>query len=480
MGDRLLALVGPLCALRAEEQGAPVRVYRAPPGLDAVQAVWWRDTVLWDEAVDEAERPAYLLLLGDFDGASLELQQVLAAEGFPGRLTFSSDAGYEAYVDKVLRWSRAPAPIRKARALLFTAHDGTAATTVGYQALMAPCLGSLRRRQEDGGLCAEQPAEVGSSSSWSAQQLLAHAATADASVLFTMSHGLGAPRGGWGSLQEQRARQGAMSLGREGVLEASALATAPFVPGGLWFFLACFGAGTPSRSVYHPWLSRLREAGEYPGRLDRLMASLPREGAPPFVAALPQAVLANPQGPLAVIGHVDLAWTYSFQEMGRAARDRPSRFLGMLSGLVEGSRAGVGLSALLRSFVMANTELTTLYEQEELARQSGQASPVDAVALAHLWMLRHDLSGYVLLGDPAVRLPLTRSVAQAVPPSPLTSRAPVPAEDMARAVLAMLGGGESESALALRVGVPLERLQQWRRAYTEAGLAALMALRSRG
>jgi hypothetical protein len=210
------------------------------------------------------------------------------------------------------------------------------------------------------------------------------------------------------------------------------------------------------------------------------MASLPREGAPPFVAALPQAALANPQGPLAVIGHVDLAWTYSFQEMGRAARDRPSRFLGLLSSLVEGSRVGVGLSALLRSFVMANTELTTLYEQEELARQSGRSSPVDAVALAHLWMLRHDLAGYVLLGDPAVRLPLSRSEARAVTPGPSTSRAPVPVEDMVRAVLDMLRGGESEHALALRVGVPLERLRQWRRAYTEAGLAALRALRSRG
>jgi hypothetical protein len=478
-GDRLLALIEPLCRLRAEEQGAPARVYRAPPGLDGVGAARWKDTVLCNEEESETEQPAYLLLLGDFDHVSLELQQVLAASGFAGRLAFSSEAGYEAYVDKVLRWSRSPSPARRARTLLFTAHDGTPATTVGYQALMAPSLRSLRRKQEEGSLSAEPPAELGEPAAWSMQQLLAQVASPQPSVLFTMSHGLGAPRRGWSSVEEQHLRQGAMSLGLEGTLEASALANTPFLPGGLWFFLACFGAGTPSRSVYSPWLARLREAGEYSGRLERLLASLPREGERPFVAALPQAALANPHGPLAVMGHVDLAWTYSFQEMGRAARDRPSRFLGLLSSLVEGSRAGVGLSALLRAFNVANTELTTLYDQEEFARHAGRDSPVDSVELAHLWMLRHDLAGYILLGDPAVRLPLTRPEAM---PS-LSPRERIPAamalssaEVMAEAVLGMLSGRASESDLARRVGVPQEELRRWRQAYMAAGLKALAEL----
>jgi hypothetical protein len=483
LGDRLLALIEPLCRLRAEEQGAPARVYRAPPGLDGVQAARWKDTVLCNEDEFETEQPAYLLILGDFEHVSLELQQVLGSGGFAGRLAFSSEAGYEAYVDKVLRWNRSPSPARRARTLLFTAHDGTPATTVGYQALMAPSLRSLRKKQEEGSLSAELPAELGEPAAWSVQQLLTQVASPHPSVLFTMSHGLGAPRRGWKSVEEQRARQGAMSLGMEGTLEASALATTPFLPGGLWFFLACFGAGTPARSVYYPWLARLREAGEYPGQLERLLAALPREGERPFVAALPQAALANPHGPLAVMGHVDMAWTYSFLDMGRSARDRPSRFLGLLSALVEGSRAGVGLSALLRSFNVANTELTTLYDQEEFARQAGRGSPVDSVELAHLWMLRHDLAGYILLGDPAVRLPLTRPDAM-----PSLSRqertqsviAPSSAEGMAEAVLVMLSGRESESDMARRVGVPLEELSRWRKAYMEAGLKALAKLRSPG
>ena len=498
LGDRLLALIEPLRRLREEEQGAPARIYRVKPGMDWLQAAQWRDTVLCNEAEPESEQPAYLLLLGDFDQVSVELQQVIGSDGFAGRLVFPSEAGYEAYVDKVLRWSRSPPPARQGRALLFTAHDGTAATTVGYQALMAPSLESLREMKKVGGLSAELLAEVGEPADWSAQKLLAQAASAQPSVLFTMSHGMGPPRSGWRSVEEQRARQGAMSLGREGVLEASDLASIPFLPGGLWFFLACFGAGTPSRSAFYPWLSQLRQAAQYPGRLDRVLAALPREGERPFVAALPQAVLANPQGPLAVMGHVDLAWTYSFQDLGRVARNRPSRFQGLLRTLVEGRRAGVGLRDLMSSFTGANTELTTLYDYEESARLAGRDSPVDSTRRAHLWMLRQDLAGYILLGDPAVRLPLAQ--AEAAPTLALQARPSLSAaadlsvsqlvtpgagslhssEAMAEAVLVLLSGEESEQTIASRVGVTRAELRRWRKVYTEAGVKALAALRSPG
>ncbi len=481
LGDRLLALIEPLRRLREEEQGAPARVYRVRPDLDDAQAAQWKNAVLCDEARLEAEQPRYLLVLGDFHQVSFELQRALGSDRFTGRLAFPSEEGYTAYVDKVLRWSRSPSPHPRARALLFTAHDGTAATAVGYQALMAPSLQSLRELHEMGELSAEFIAELGEPADWSAQRLLEQVASPHPSVLFTMSHGLGAPQGGWRSVDEQRARQGALSLGAQGTLEASDLASTPFLPGGLWFLFACFGAGTPTRSAYYPWLSRLHQAGEYPSRLERVLAALPREGERPFVAALPQAVLANPHGPLAVVGHVDLAWTYSFQDLGCMARNRPSRFQSLLRALVAGRRAGVGLGALLDFFHETNTQLTTLYAQEESARLAGQDSPVDSIDRAHLWMLRQDLAGYLLLGDPAVRLPLTQAEASwALPIRPSLFARPVgaarSAEAMAQAVLALLSGQVSEAVIASQVGVPEGELHHWRQAYTEAGLKALEAL----
>ncbi|WP_224360419.1 helix-turn-helix domain-containing protein [Hyalangium versicolor] len=485
-GDRLLALIEPLRRLRQEEQGAPVRVYRAPPNLDAPMAARWKNGVLHDESVPEADQPRYLLLLGDLDQLSLELQQVLGGDGFIGRLAFSRDEDYEAYADKVLHWTRNPSSTQ-ARALFYTAHDGTGATTVGYRDLITPSLKTCRERLELGDFPAREILELGDHADWSVDRLLENAAAAEPSLLFSLSHGLGAPRQGWRSVDEQRALQGAMSLGSGPPLDASALASRPFLPGGLWFYLACFGAGTPSRSAFHTWLSQLRDAGQFSGRLDRLLASLPREGEKPFVAALPKAALANPQGPLAIVGHMDLAWTYSFQEPGKAMKNRPSRFMGLMRSMVSGRRAGVSLSALLRFFNEANVELTALYDQEAEARLQGRTLPANMAQRAHLWMLRQDVSGYVLLGDPAVNLPVSSekakpaSLAVSVLSMPVASAPTLPAtEAMAEAVLALLSGEESPKDIAARVGVPLKQLRSWEQVYKEAGQAALARLRASG
>jgi hypothetical protein len=191
---------------------------------------------------------------------------------------------------------------------------------------------------------------------------------------------------------------------------------------------------------------------------------------------------------LAVVGHADLAWSYSFQDVRSAGRNRPSRFQGLLRTLVEGRRAGVGLGALLHFFNEANAELTTLYEGEEAARVEGRSNPVDPTERAHLWMLRQDLAGYILLGDPAVRLPLASTEAAlsrslpTLPAQPLMPDASAPrsAEGMATAVLRLLGGQESARDIASWAHVPVEELHHWRRVYMEAGLKALAELRPSG
>ncbi|HRI65211.1 MAG TPA: hypothetical protein PK156_13270, partial [Polyangium sp.] len=229
----------------------------------------------------------------------------------------------------------------------------------------------------------------------------------DPSMLFTVSHGCGAPRGGWSNADEQRRLQGAMSFGAGQKIMAEDLATRKFLPNGLWFYFACFGAGTPNGSAYHHWLAALRDVGLYGRNLDSVLASLPGEQEKPFVAALPRAALANPNGPLAIMGHVDLAWTFSFHDVGTTNKYRPSRFQDIFRTLVDGKRVGAGYFELQRFFNQASVDLSAMYDND--ARQQHKNAAVEddkqrKIRKATLWMLRQDLSAYVLLGDPAARL----------------------------------------------------------------------------
>ena len=51
------------------------------------------------------------------------------------------------------------------------------------------------------------------------------------------------------------------------------------------------------------------------------------------------------------------------------------------------------------------------YEARQEAQVYGRPDPVDPKTLGLRWMLRNDLRGYLLLGDPAVRLALRRPSA---------------------------------------------------------------------
>lgn len=406
-GERLLALAAPLLEKRAGDQDAEVTIYRVKPDMDVSRAArWLRRTFLGDHL--EHEIPGYVLILGGFDLVSLELQQVLSIEPHVhvGRLAFDREDQYEAYIAKLLRSERAT-PGELARALFFTARDGTPATDLGHRSLMGPSLTSARSLYEQGRFPAQEFIEIAGHRSTAGDDLLAAAADERPAILFSCSHGLGPPRDGWPSLDEQRARQGALCLGKDRVLSGDRLRDRSFLPDGVWVLFACFGAGTPAHSAYAHWLRRLAELGEHAGDIDAVLAALPPEGASPFVAAAPQAALANPRGPLAVIGHIDLAWSYSFvalEELGNRARH--NRFVTLLQQLARGSRAGLALSTLLRARERVKLDIAITADREQRVGPSRETarSEAERVRLGHRWMLHQDIDGYIVLGDPAARL----------------------------------------------------------------------------
>lgn len=476
-GDRLLALIQPLVARRREQQGgAAIQVYRVPPKMTPSQAAVWKKTVFRAQTDLDVALPRYQLILGDLHEVPLSVQQIQGTDGLVGRLTFSRDEDYEAYADKVLRWERAPANHREGRSIFHTVHDRTHATEIGYRAMIEPGLRLARERMELGQFNADQIVDAGDHECPSPDELL-HAARADRpGVLFSLSHGEGPPRRGWSSAEEQRRAQGAMSFGREGRIRAEDLAGRPFMPGGAWFMFACLGAGSPDASAYHHWLSELASVGQFAGRPDVVLAGIPRER--PFIAAIPKEVLSNPNGPLAFIGHVDLAWTYSFQDLDAGTMGRPAKFVSVLRSLLRRDRFGVSFRELYRYLEQTNTELTARLDE---TRRAGAALDAAAVAQqAHLWMLRQDLAAYVLLGDPAARLaladpaaPARRAAAPEIAAPRPPVRLPLPIDELEEAIGKVLVGDESLKTIAAEHGVDRDELRALADRYSRAGRAAL-------
>ena len=147
------------------------------------------------------------------------------------------------------------------------------------------------------------------------------------------------------------------------------------------FLFACYGAGTPQFDDFSgPDRSRPKSLADAP-----------------FVGALPKALLGHESGAaLAVVGHVDRAWTYSF--------DWPD--VGPQTAIFEDTLfrlfAGYPIGYAMEMFNERHAELAVdLHDSEG---RVGTADQLTSDEVAGLWTAKNDSRNYALLGDPAVRL----------------------------------------------------------------------------
>lgn len=480
-GDDLFARIAPLVALREREQGArmlgaaPGEPFKVPPGMTFEQSSRWIQARL--NPLPDARRPRYLLILGGPEQVSLDLQQALSVYYYVGRLAFDDPQGYGDYAKKVVAfaqpgsWSDAP----RALAYAVRTESGDDATDDGHEKWLSPIVEGSADPMNQCPIAFKDlsptPGEA------SARQLLQLAGAASPTVLISLSHGLGRSRSRPWTDDELRRLQGAMHFGGHGdPLRADDVARGDFLPGGIWFYFACFGAGTPSTSAYGHWLRTISP------NLDVLQA-LPHNGRP-FIAALPQAALANRRGPLAIMGHLDLAWSYSYDARLTQRRGQAQRFMRLtrLAGRDrERPRLGPIFHSMMGDLPQVQNDLLDRYDDE-----ARTAAPADLRTRAKLWMLRQDLRAYLLLGDPAVYLPVSprpkpgpvnRSAIFGFEP---TAEAPTPApapgvglDRLVAAVLACIAEKAQPEAAAAELGVPVVDLQRWIEVYKDAGRDAL-------
>jgi hypothetical protein len=337
-------------------------------------------------AVDPDRVPYYLLLVGDPEQIPYRFQYLLDVDFAVGRIAFDSVEAYAAYARSVVR-AEDVAPRRPKTAAFFGVRNpDDPATQLSADELVAPLAGRLARTCPDWtvhALLGEDAMRA------RLQQLLGGSETPR--LLLTASHGMGFPHGH----ALQRAHQGALlcqdwsgPVQQPGPVPRDAYLAAPDVleeadlSGLIALVFACFGAGTPHLDdfAHHAFTN-------------------PKPLAPrAFVAALPQRMLGNPAGgALAVVAHVERAWTYSFAWPGAGAQRQV--FESALQQLAQ----GVPVGHALEFFNARYASLSTLISSEIEYAKSG--AKVDERNLAGLWTALNDARSYVVVGDPAVRLP---------------------------------------------------------------------------
>ncbi len=327
--------------------------------------------------------PYYLLIAASPTEISFRFQYQLDVQYAVGRLCFDSLADYTRYAESVVAAERGSVATARRVSFFGVSNPGDRATASSLRNLICP----LAER-----VAADRP-------SWPVDAVLAEKATKAAllervgggstpALLFTASHGLGfdvddprhlphqgallcqdwpGPGGPRGPIVEDYYVAG------EDVADGASLA------GLVAFFFACYGAGTP-----------VHDSFEMNGEAKQLAVES-------FVSRLPQRLLAHPGGgALAVVGHVDRAWSFSFDWPDSGAQLQV--FESALGRLLEGYPVGAATEYFNQRYAELFTDLSEQREEERWG-----ATP-DFLTLSELWTAANDARSYAVIGDPAVRL----------------------------------------------------------------------------
>jgi hypothetical protein len=380
--------LAPLLARRKQQRFAHAAHLSAngKPGIIAIARPSSDNPERWREYIERAavgRVPQYLMFVGGPDRFPFEVQARFDRDRCTGRLDVGDrpDAplSWEAcrkYADKVVAFETGHLPVEP-RALLYSfGKDGP--TRQSHSELVVPLRAAIESGELNGADLPASPPDVLFEADATAANLVDRLATTRPALVFTASHGLEHPpdRDLWGALTDVRYAGGA----NDEVVSAARIAQGAFGPGAVMFCFACFSAGVPRKSAM-AFLKDSRDLDLSPE---------------PFVPALPRALLAHERGPVAFVGHVDRATSLSFawgKEGAAAFRDFCEWSLGGFGTL------GQAMRSLRESAAAASLDLA-----DALSPVPGGGPRGTAQQILNRWIRYHDMTRYMLLGDPVIRV----------------------------------------------------------------------------
>jgi hypothetical protein len=345
----------------------------------------WLEWLQENYFLPDVEQPHYVLVVGDPQLVPFRFQSILATAAAVGRLDFDSIEDLKAYVDKVIRLESAEDPVVAAETVFFAPDGGPQDPTYFSRHFMAaPLAQDLKSRT--GFKIHELFGNDATKSRL--QKVLSDTKPA---LLYTASHGLGAQAE---PLETQKKVNGGICCQQT---EADSLYTAadvpfnkPFLEGAIVFQFACFGYGTPADSDYAHWLGKSNLNTQQD-----------------FVAALPKRLLAHPNGPIAFVGHLDLAWIHGFDDpetpgISDVWNPRIEPFKNALQSLLGVDPSGKAMSPMATRYDLYNALLTNVFDR--MQRGKLQITAEFQKKFVNNFITRSDAQNYMILGDPAARL----------------------------------------------------------------------------
>ncbi len=364
------------------------REYAGPDGHrpnETAGAFVARHGVAPGERANPAQMPYYLLLVGDPERIPYRFQYQIDVTRAVGRLHFETDEEYARYADTVVASETGPGGPRSAT-FFGTRNADDVPTRKSSEFLVRPL---AQRVGESVAGCDVRT--VLAEDATKARLRAIMCGEERPSLLFAAGHGVGFPNGD----PRQLAHQGALlcqdwpgpvqwrkEIPHDFYMAGDDVADDAHVEGLVAFFFACYGLGTPKHDDF------TREA-----------MGTPAVVAPhAFVSRLPQRLLGHPNGgALAVVGHVERAWGYSFGWPG--VTDPSDSFSDSICRLLNYLPVGAAVEPFNERYATLATELES--EKENVA--FGETP--NGGKLSMFWTARNDARNYAVFGDPAVRLP---------------------------------------------------------------------------
>jgi hypothetical protein len=399
-----------LLELRRKQAGDRFRIYEGADGYGNAEkkagatrakATFFKRHKIGGGPADPEEMPYYVLIVGSPEDVPYEFQYQLDVMRGAGRIHFDTPEAYAGYARSVVRAETGQVKLSRRASFFGVANPDDKATELSAKYLIRPLYERLRQQQPFDLWVGDETQRTKLSLDWQFETFIGKKATKarlqrllggdqTPALLFTASHGMEFPLDD--PKKRQIPHQGALlcqdwpgpnqwrgEIPQDFYFAGDDLGSDANALGLIAFHFACFSAGTP----------RLDQFAQQAFKDERQVIA-PRD----FVGELPKSLLSH--GALAVIGHVERAWGYSIMSPGSV--DQTGVFESALLQLFRQDPVGWVTENLNMRYADLATQMAATLEYER--------DSIDPYDLAQMWTEQNDARSYVVIGDPAARLPI--------------------------------------------------------------------------